>query len=78
MPEVRVDLVVAAGPVGCVALLVCPLAESATRLGYDIVPTRDHLREGIAASEARCISFDRNKSGVQIVMDTGEDSIFLW
>ena len=30
------------------------------------------------ASEARCISFDRNKSGVQIVMDTGEDSIFLW
>jgi len=30
------------------------------------------------ASGARCISFDRSKSGVQIVMDTGEDSIFLW
>ena len=30
------------------------------------------------ASGARYIPFDRNKSGVQIAMDTGEDSIFLW
>ena len=30
------------------------------------------------ASGARYIPFDRDTSGVQIAMDTGEDSIFLW
>lgn len=30
------------------------------------------------ASGARCISLDPNENGVQIAIDTGEDSIFLW
>ncbi len=30
------------------------------------------------ASQARYIQFDRTESGVQIAIDTGEDSIFLW